>query len=228
MKLNAKTLFSAMALVFPVAGMAADPSIGGNVTDIKNNAGYVSAGDLTNNASLNGNSISSSNNNLNNTSSNSSASANGNTVANSIATASGVSASGNSTNSNQASGNNTAVSVDASTRQVRQAPALGGQFTQATATCLGGASFGLSVPGGAVQVGGNNTVETCVIMETARTAAQVLGQHEIASEVLCGIKHYREARKRTGAPCMADIDGAQSDIANPDMSENHSFLNIRR
>lgn len=79
----------------------------------------------------------------------------------------------------------------------------------ATATCQGGASFGLQLDRVGVSAGGNNTVEFCETIEIAGVAYR--GRDDkTGDEIMCGLKKYRDGRKRAGRPCAEDANGAKT------------------
>ena len=73
----------------------------------------------------------------------------------------------------------------------------------ATSTCLGGASVGLQLDRVGLSAGGNNVVDFCETKEIADVAYRS-GDIKTGDEIMCGLKKFREGRKRAGRPCVAD------------------------
>jgi hypothetical protein len=70
-----------------------------------------------------------------------------------------------------------------------------------TAVCAGSTSGGAQGAAVGLSFGSSWTDKNCMLLEQVRTVAVVLGDVAVASEMLCGVDAYREARQRLGNPC---------------------------
>jgi hypothetical protein len=70
-----------------------------------------------------------------------------------------------------------------------------------TAVCSGSTSGGAQGAAVGLSFGSSWTDKNCMLLEQVRTVAVVLGDVAVASEMLCGVDAYREARQRIGNPC---------------------------
>jgi hypothetical protein len=70
-----------------------------------------------------------------------------------------------------------------------------------TAVCAGSTSGGAQGAAVGLSFGSSWTDKNCMLLEQVRTVAVVLGDVAVASEMLCGVDAYREARQRIGNPC---------------------------
>lgn len=73
-----------------------------------------------------------------------------------------------------------------------------------TAVCMGSSSAGGQGMTFGVSIGTSWTDENCLLLEQVRTVSVVLNDRATASEMMCEVKAYAEARKRTGNPCAGE------------------------
>jgi hypothetical protein len=106
--------------------------------------------------------------------------------------------------------NNAAQSTNVTTNAPRQTASAANVTLMPTAVCSGttaagaqGATFGLSF-------GTSWTDTNCMLLEQVRTVASILEQPRIASEMMCAIDAYREARLRLGDLCITTKDTSNS------------------
>lgn len=71
-----------------------------------------------------------------------------------------------------------------------------------------------AVAGGAISIGGSSNDE-CDAREGAKTAKFIGLPDSVAREMLCGVKTYRDAFRRAGTPCSADVKMASAPGALP-------------
>lgn len=116
----------------------------------------------------------------------------------------GNSAASNS-NSNANSGNNSAqsVNVEGDTYEARRIPVATAYAPNIapTAVCMGTSSAGAQGVTFGISVGTSWTDDNCMLLEQVRTVAAVIGDKEIAAEMMCDVKAYAAARARAGKPC---------------------------
>ena len=116
-----------------------------------------------------------------------------------------------------ADSNNASQTVVSSvSRQVASAASVA---IMPTTVCAGttaggaqGASFGFSF-------GTSWTDENCMLLEQIRTVVLVLGETEIAAEMLCNIPSYRDARERLGKACAPRVSVHSAPVSSPDLSD---------
>lgn len=70
-----------------------------------------------------------------------------------------------------------------------------------TALCALGVSGGAQGVSFGLSFGKSYIDENCQVLEQIRATATVLGDRATASEMMCGVTAYKEARARTGKPC---------------------------
>lgn len=70
-----------------------------------------------------------------------------------------------------------------------------------TAVCMGTSSAGAQGVTFGISVGTSWTDDNCMLLEQVRTVASVIGDKEIAAEMMCDVKSYAAARARAGKPC---------------------------
>lgn len=70
-----------------------------------------------------------------------------------------------------------------------------------TASCMGASSAGLQVASFGISGGGSWVSENCEKLEQVRVVSQVLGQTEVAAQMMCSIPGYAAAREAVGQPC---------------------------
>jgi hypothetical protein len=70
-----------------------------------------------------------------------------------------------------------------------------------TAVCMGSSSIGGQGVTFGISMGTSWTDENCMLLEQVRTVAAVLGDKEVAAEMMCEVKAYAAARARAGKPC---------------------------
>lgn len=121
--------------------------------------------------------------------------------------------SANNTNSNANSGNNasTNVSVGGDTYQAARIPVATAYAPNIVATAL--CKFGVSGGGQGMtfgfSVGVSITDENCMLLEQVRTVSVILGQKDVAQEMMMAIPAYAEAVGRIKNPkAAAPIPGA--------------------
>lgn len=88
-----------------------------------------------------------------------------------------------------------------------------------TAVCMGSSSAGAQGVTFGVSFGSSWTDDNCMLLEQVRTVASVIGDREIAAEMMCEVKAYKEARARAGKPCGSAQPVAA--IAPQTMGDNH-------
>lgn len=145
---------------------------------------------------------------------NAKANANSTSTSNSSSSAGAISASSMNTNNvsgiaggsggaGGAGGNSSSdnsVYIEATKRGVQSAyaPAIA-----PTALCSGSSSAGAQGAAFGVSFGSTWTDENCMLLERVRMVAGVLNDIATASEMMCSLPSYREARERQGRPCAA-------------------------
>lgn len=112
------------------------------------------------------------------------------------------SAANNGGNSVSVGGNNAALSASLSVSNERSAASAYAPAIAPTAPCMGSSSAGFQGMSFGISAGGTWTDTNCVLLEQIRTVSVVLGQPVIASEMMCAVESYREARERIGVPCL--------------------------
>lgn len=113
--------------------------------------------------------------------------------------------SASNTNSNANSGNNSnqSVTVQGDNYDAPRIPVSTAYAPNIapTAVCMGASSIGGSGAAISLAFGSSWTDDNCMLLEQVRTVASVIGDREIAAEMMCEVKAYKEARARAGKPC---------------------------
>ena len=112
----------------------------------------------------------------------------------------------NNSNSNANSGNNAAQSsstvttVQGDTYVAARIPVATAYAPNnvPTATCMGSSSVGFSAVGFSASGGSSWIDENCQLLEQVRTVSQVLGQQDVAAEMMRAVPAYRDALVRLG------------------------------
>lgn len=114
-------------------------------------------------------------------------------------------------NKSSAAGNTTAVNVGGDYYDAARIPVATAAAWAAPATAPCYATWGGGVQTAVVgaSVTGGTKDQDCSTMEVARRA-DLMGEKEIAREVMCDLAQYRAARARRGDPCTADKAEAQT------------------
>jgi hypothetical protein len=113
----------------------------------------------------------------------------------------GGSATNGSVDGSQA--NNANMQVNTTTpRQTAQAANV---TVMPTAVCSGVTGGGASSAAFGVSFGTSWTDANCMLLEQVRTTAVILGEQEVASEMMCAVEAYRDARARMGNPCKTKL-----------------------
>lgn len=130
---------------------------------------------------------------------------------------------GSNTNSNANSGNNSdqSVTVQGDNYDAPRIPVATAYAPNIapTAVCMGSSSAGAQGVTFGVSLGTSWTDDNCMLLEQVRTVASVIGDREIAAEMMCEVKAYKEARARAGKPCGSAQPVAA--VAPQTMGDNH-------
>lgn len=117
-------------------------------------------------------------------------------------------------NSNANSGNNSdqSVTVQGDNYEARRIPVATAYAPNIapTAVCMGTSSAGAQGVTFGISVGTSWTDDNCMLLEQVRTVAAVIGDREIAAEMMCDVKAYAAARARAGKPCGQQQGVAQA------------------
>lgn len=70
-----------------------------------------------------------------------------------------------------------------------------------TALCMGSSSGAVQSTLFGFSLGSSWTDKNCMVLEQVRSASTVLGDVEVAEEIMCSLKEYKEARARLNRPC---------------------------
>lgn len=82
-----------------------------------------------------------------------------------------------------------------------------------TAVCMGSTSAGGQGMTFGISFGTSWTDDNCMLLEQVRTVATVIGDKEIAAEMMCDVKAYAAARARAGKPCgQAQVAAAPAPV----------------
>lgn len=138
---------------------------------------------------------------------------------------------GSNSNSNANSGNNSdqSVTVQGDNYDAPRIPVSTAYAPNIapTAVCMGASSLGGSGAALSLSFGTSWTDENCMLLEQVRTVASVIGDREIAAEMMCDVKAYAAARARAGKPCgsstVAAVQAPQQTaaVAPQSMGDNH-------
>lgn len=90
--------------------------------------------------------------------------------------------------------------VNVVTNNPRQVSSAANVTVMPTAVCSGTTAGGAQGAAFGVSFGTSWTDENCMLLEQVRMVA-LLGESDIASEMMCGVPAYREARARAGNAC---------------------------
>jgi hypothetical protein len=112
-------------------------------------------------------------------------------------------ASGSQSNSNSQAGSHSSVNIQNSRgyRQVGTAIAPG--LIAGGITCQGSASIGAGGPGWGFAFGSTKLDRDCNTRENAKMIA-LMGERDVAREVMCNVPEVRAAMARVGRPCAGD------------------------
>lgn len=105
--------------------------------------------------------------------------------------------------SNSGNNSNQAVTVQGDNYEANRIPVATAYAPNIapTAVCMGTSSAGAQGVTFGISVGTSWTDDNCMLLEQVRTVASVIGDKEIAAEMMCDVKSYAAARARAGKPC---------------------------
>lgn len=129
-------------------------------------------------------------------------------------------------NSNANSGNNSdqSVTVNGDSYDAPRIPVATAYAPNIapTAVCMGSTSAGGQGMTFGVSFGTSWTDDNCMLLEQVRTVATVIGDKEIAAEMMCDVKAYAAARARAGKPCgQAQVAAATTPAQAVGVAESH-------
>lgn len=70
-----------------------------------------------------------------------------------------------------------------------------------TALCMGSSSGAFQSTLFGFSLGSSWTDKNCMVLEQVRSAANVLNDQEVAEQIMCSLKEYKEAREKLNRPC---------------------------
>lgn len=121
--------------------------------------------------------------------------------------AGGSATGGNATNGSvsNSDANNASQQTNVTNVNPRQTASAANVTVMPTAVCSGVTGGGASSAVFGVSFGTSWTDANCMLLEQVRTTAVILEDQETASEMMCAIDAYRDARARLGKPCRTKL-----------------------